>query len=169
RIHWNTVKCLTSPQVVGFANCNIFGPDQSLISTEFQFNRDLTQIRGTFIMHLPRPPSKEFHKIVDINFDVCQFCKTSSQNKFLAIAYQSMKKDSNFPCKCPISKVGFHLILINSLTSQHIFVFQGFYYIHNMDIGANVPLFIPKNSFKIVISFSQPELSILNISLSGFL
>ncbi|KAH8372177.1 hypothetical protein KR093_010448, partial [Drosophila rubida] len=148
-VYWDTFNCLSNPEVVDFKKCNIIGPQQSLISVEVKYNRDFAQFNGTFILRLPRPPANEFHKIMDINFSMCQFYKSAKRNKFLNIAYKSMLKDSNLPSKCPQPK--------------------GLYYFRNMDIGANVPLFLPKTAFKVEINFYQPNLSVLNISLSGLL
>ncbi|KAH8370414.1 hypothetical protein KR093_003366, partial [Drosophila rubida] len=168
-IHWDTFNCLKNPQVVDYNKCNIIGPEKSLLSVEIKYNRDFDTFNGTFILRLPRPPTNKFHKIMDLNFNICQFFMSSKLNKFLNIVYRSMSKDSNMPIKCPQLKVGFYLVFVNTPIGIHICIFQGVYYFRNMDIGANVPIFLPKSAFKAELNFYQPKLQILNVSLSGVL
>ncbi|KAH8296983.1 hypothetical protein KR044_002614, partial [Drosophila immigrans] len=144
---WDTFNCLTNPQVVEFNTCSIVGPDKSLITAEFKYNREFPELNGSFILRLPRHPSNEYHTIMELSFNICQFFKSSKRNKFLNIAFRSMLKESNLPSKCPQPK--------------------GFYYFRNMNIGANVPPFLPKSDFQVEFNFFMPNLPILNISLSG--
>ncbi|KAH8393332.1 hypothetical protein KR215_006139, partial [Drosophila sulfurigaster] len=144
---WESFKCAVNPEIVESNRCSIEGTDRSIITAEFKYNREFPQLNASFLLRLPRPPTNEFHTIMDLNIDVCKFYTSTKRNKFLTIAYRSMMKDSNLPNKCPQAK--------------------GFYYFRNMNIGANVPPFLPQTDFQVEFNYFLPKHSILNISLSG--
>ncbi|XP_034477170.1 uncharacterized protein LOC117783735 [Drosophila innubila] len=146
-VQWDTFDCVVNPTIVEFHRCIIVNPEKSLITTEVKYNRAFEQLNASFVLKLPRPSSKEYHKIIDLNVNFCEFYRHSKHNKFLNIAYRSMIMESNLPKKCPQPK--------------------GFYYFRNMNIGANLPPFLPKTDFKVQFNFFLPNFSIFNASLSG--
>lgn len=144
--------------------CLIVEPERSLITAEFLYNVTFENLHADFVLRLPRPPTMEYHGIVSLDVDICRFYKDSRRNRFLSIAYKSMIKNSNLPKKCPQQKVCYRIV-------GHSFIidilFQGLYYFRNMDIGDNLPGFLPKTDFKVNFNFFYPGSSVLNISLSG--
>ncbi|KAH8416026.1 hypothetical protein KR222_006691, partial [Zaprionus bogoriensis] len=146
-VQWNTFDCIVNPSIVMSHTCLIVGPERSLITTELLYNVTFEQFHADFVLELPRPPAMDYHKIVSVDVDICRFYKDSRRNRFLSIAYKSMIKNSNLPKKCPQKK--------------------GFYFFRNMDIGDNLPAFLPKTDFKVHFNFFQPTDWVLNISLSG--
>lgn len=144
--------------------CLIVEPERSFITAEFLYNTTFESLHAEFVLKLPRPPTMKYHGIVAVDVDICGFYKDSRQNRFLSVAYKSMMKNSNLPKKCPQQKVRFRWIAIPFIIQLCL---QGFYYFRNMDIGDNLPPFLPKTDFKVNFNFFQPGTSVLNISLSG--
>ncbi|XP_068144445.1 LOW QUALITY PROTEIN: uncharacterized protein [Drosophila tropicalis] len=146
-LEWKTFTCLGNPRIVESHNCYILDSDKSLITAEVKYLEDFDRFNATFRLSMPRPPFNEYHKLIDVTFDVCQFFKGSHRHKFIAITYKSMAKHSNMPMKCPQLK--------------------GFYFFRNISIGENLPAFLPETDFKIEFNFFTPTSTVFNTTLTG--
>ncbi|XP_051860486.1 uncharacterized protein LOC127565546 [Drosophila albomicans] len=100
-----------------------------------------------FAVLIARPPANDFHRIVNLNVDVCKFSKESQGNRFFKIAYKIIFADSNAPKKCPFIK--------------------GSYYFRNIDLGGSLPPFLPANDFQVDLNIVSDVDWILNITLFG--
>jgi len=74
------------------------------------FNRNFHKMYTMFSLLLSRPPSNDYHKVVNLYVDVCQFYKNSEKNTFFRIAYKTMFSNTNLLKKCPQLKVSYTYI-----------------------------------------------------------
>ncbi|XP_030246961.1 uncharacterized protein LOC115565746 [Drosophila navojoa] len=146
-IQWSSFECIENPEIVTYHRCFIVNPPKTIITGEIEYNRGFQQYNAKIALYLPRPPFKEFYKVVDLTLDICQFFSGAYKNNLIKVAYNSMMKHSNMPKKCPQPK--------------------GFYYYPNMSIGDNLQPFLPKYEFKVQLDFFLPNVPMFNVSLSG--
>ncbi|XP_033246204.1 uncharacterized protein LOC108158440 [Drosophila miranda] len=147
-LQWKTFNCASNPLHVSRHKCIILDNDKSLITVEVDYLQAISQLNATFKLFLPRQPFKEYHKIIDLNVDVCQFSKGLYGHKFIGVIVKSLGKKASSQLKCPRPK--------------------GLYSYPNISIADNLPGFLPTTDFKVEISFLSPD-SMLNTSLSGML
>ncbi|XP_033251342.1 uncharacterized protein LOC117190371 [Drosophila miranda] len=104
-LQWKTFNCASNPLHVSRHKCIILDNDKSLITVEVDYLQAISQLNATFKLFLPRPPFKEYHKIIDLNVDVCQFSKGLYGHKFIAVIVKSLGKKASSQLKCPRPKV----------------------------------------------------------------
>ncbi|XP_022227761.2 uncharacterized protein LOC111077699 [Drosophila obscura] len=145
---WKTYDCTTNPEFVARHKCIIMDYDKSMVTTEFEYIRGISQLNATFKLFLPRPPFKQYHKIIDLNIDICQFSKGLFGHKFIAVIVKALGK-SALQMKCPRPK--------------------GIYSYPNISVAVHLPAFLPETNFKVEINFLTPAAYLVNSSLSGML
>ncbi|EDW90772.1 uncharacterized protein LOC6530114 [Drosophila yakuba] len=148
KLMWRTFDCVTNPDYISEHKCIIIEPEKSLISTELQYIKDVTKFNATFKLFMPRKPSRNFQKVIDVNVDICQFAKGIHGHRFMTIVIKAFGKQGS-QLKCPHPK--------------------GLYVYPNINIAENLPAFLPETDFKIEMNFLTSETHLFNTSLTGFL
>ncbi|KAH8250798.1 hypothetical protein KR026_009596, partial [Drosophila bipectinata] len=166
RLMWKTFSCEANSNYISGHNCFIVEPEKSLITAELNYFVDISQYNATFKLFMPRQPSRQYQKVIDVNVDVCQFSKGLHGHRFMTIVIKGFGKKAA-QLKCPHPKVTyipplFYYILL-------ILFFKGNYSYPNINIADNLPAFLPETDFKIEMNFLTLEAHVFNTSLTGFL
>lgn len=106
KMHWKTFDCTVDPSLVISFKCNIVEPERSLISAESNISRDLEQLNATFALYIFRETSNRYHKIIQMNLDVCEMYKNPIRNQIILAIFKSIMMNTNVTAKCPQLKVG---------------------------------------------------------------
>lgn len=106
KIHWKTFDCTVDPSLVISFKCNIVEPERSLISVETNILRDMQQLNATFALYIFRETSNRYHKIIQMNVDVCEMYKNPIRNQIILAIFKSILLNTNATPKCPHQKVG---------------------------------------------------------------
>ncbi|KAH8296982.1 hypothetical protein KR044_002615, partial [Drosophila immigrans] len=104
-VRWNSFNCAPNINLVDPLNCVIVEPERSLLHANLTFSLDMSKLNVTFALLIARPPTNDFHRIINLNVDICKFYKDSHNNRFFEIAYKVVLSDSNMIRKCPLQKV----------------------------------------------------------------
>ncbi|XP_062137060.1 uncharacterized protein LOC133846244 [Drosophila sulfurigaster albostrigata] len=128
-------------------DCIIIEPERSLLYANFSLKDDIRKQNVTFALLIARPPSNYFNRILNLSVDLCKFFKESQGNRFFNIAYKIILANSNAPKKCPLTK--------------------GSYYFRNIDLGGNLPPFLPTNDFQVQLNIVSDVDWLLNITSIG--
>ncbi|XP_017110084.1 uncharacterized protein [Drosophila bipectinata] len=148
RLMWKTFSCEANSNYISGHNCFIVEPEKSLITAELNYFVDISQYNATFKLFMPRQPSRQYQKVIDVNVDVCQFSKGLHGHRFMTIVIKGFGKKAA-QLKCPHPK--------------------GNYSYPNINIADNLPAFLPETDFKIEMNFLTLEAHVFNTSLTGFL
>ncbi|XP_034142242.1 uncharacterized protein LOC117592506 [Drosophila guanche] len=146
---WKSFSCATNPDHMGRHKCFILDNDKSIVSSEFEYLHGVAQMNATFKLFLPRPPFKEYHKMIDLNVDVCQFSKGLYGHKFISVIVRALGSKASLQLSCPRPK--------------------GLYSYTNISVAEHLPAFLPETEFKIEINFLTPVAYLINASLHGVL
>lgn len=107
---WKTFNCLANSNYISGHNCFIVEPEKSLITAELTYFVDISKYNATFKLFMPRPPSRQLQKVIDVNVDVCQFSKGLHGHRFMTIVIKGFGKKAS-QLKCPHPRVIYVLTL----------------------------------------------------------
>ncbi|KAH8401027.1 hypothetical protein KR009_002570, partial [Drosophila setifemur] len=148
RLLWKSFNCVPNSHYISNHNCIIVDPDKSLITAELSYIMDIYQYNATFKLFMPRPPSRQFQKVIDVNVDICQFSKGFHGHRFMTVVIKGFGRQASL-LKCPHPK--------------------GNYSFPSINIADNLPAFLPESEFKIEMNFLTPQAHVFNTSLNGLL
>ncbi|KAH8271544.1 hypothetical protein KR018_005103, partial [Drosophila ironensis] len=148
RLVWKSFSCHANAGFISDHKCVIMENDKSLISADLNYIVDISQYNATFKLLMPRPPVKQYQKVIDVNVDICQFSKGLHGHRFMTIVIKGFGRQAA-QLKCPHPR--------------------GNYSYPNINIADNLPAFLPETDFKIEMNFLTPQAYVFNTSLSGFL
>lgn len=105
KMYWKTFDCTVDPSLVVYFKCFIVEPERSYISVESSILRDLMKLNATFSLHMLRKTSNRYHKIIEMNIDICEMFKNPIRNQIILAVFKSIMVSTHITPKCPQPKV----------------------------------------------------------------